>query len=51
MFEEVCRQYLARQNRAGNVEPPFDAIDKYWYDDPSNKTSSEFDVVTQDPQG
>ena len=51
MFEEICRQYLVRQNRAGNVEPPFDAVGKYWYDDPANKASGEFDVVTQDPEG
>lgn len=51
MFEEICRQHLVRQNRAGNIEPPFDAIGKYWYDDPANKTSGEFDVVTQDPEG
>lgn len=51
MFEEVCRQHLVRQNRAGNVEPSFDAIGKYWYDDPANKTSGEFDVVTRDPEG
>ena len=51
MFEEVCRQYLVRQNRAGNIEPPFDAIGKYWYDDPVNKASGEFDVVTRDPEG
>ena len=51
MFEEVCRQYLVRQNRAGSIEPPFDAIGKYWYDDPANKVSGEFDVVTQDPKG
>lgn len=51
MFEEICRQYLVRQNRAGKIEPAFDAIGKYWYDDPANKTSGEFDVVTQDPEG
>ena len=51
MFEEVCRQYLVRQNRAGSIEPAFDAIGKYWYDDPANKASGEFDVVTQDPKG
>ena len=33
------------------VEPAFDAIGKYWYDGPVNKTSGEFDVVTQDPDG
>ena len=51
MFEEVCRQYLVQQNRAGSIEPAFDAIGKYWYDDPANKASGEFDVVTQDPKG
>lgn len=51
MFEEICRQYLVRQNRTGKIEPAFDAIGKYWYDDPANKTSGEFDVVTQDPEG
>ena len=51
MFEEVFRQYLVRQNRAGKIEPPFDAIGKYWYDNPASKTSGEFDVVTQDPEG
>lgn len=51
MFEEICRQYLVRQNRSGMVEPAFDAIGKYWYDGPVNKTSGEFDVVTQDPDG
>ena len=50
MFEEICRQYLVRQNRTGKIEPAFDAIGKYWYDDPANKTSGEFDVVTQDPE-
>lgn len=51
MFEEICRQYLVRQNKTGKIEPAFDAIGKYWYDDPANKTSGEFDVVTQDPEG
>ena len=51
MFEEVCRQYLVRPNRADNIEPPFDAIGKYWYNNPGNKASGEFDVVTRDPEG
>ncbi len=50
-FEEVCRQYLIRQNRAGNIEPPFNLIGRYWYDDPVHKTNGEFDVVTEDPDG
>lgn len=50
-FEEMCRQYLIRQNRSGNIEPPFNLIGRYWYDDPVHKTNGEFDVVTEDPDG
>ncbi|WP_291288672.1 ATP-binding protein [Enorma sp.] len=50
-FEEVCRQYLVRQNRMGNIEPPFDLIGAYSYNDPATKTNGEFDVVTKDPLG
>ena len=51
VFESVCRQYLIRENRAGRIDPPFDLIGKYYYDDPVNKTNGEFDVVTRDPNG
>ena len=50
-FEEVCKQYLVRQNRAGNIEPPFDLIGAYSYDDPATRTNGEFDVVTRDLLG
>ena len=50
-FEEVCRQYLVRQNRMDNIEPPFDLIGAYSYDDPATRTNGEFDVVTKDPLG
>lgn len=50
-FEDICRQYLIRQNRLGNIASPFDRIGKYYYDDPVNRTNGEFDVVTQDPDG
>ncbi len=50
-FEEVCRQYLVRQNHMGNSEPPFDLIGTYSYDDPVTRTNGEFDVVTKDPLG
>lgn len=50
-FEEVCKQYLVRQNRAGNIEPPFDLIGAYSYDDPATRTNREFDVVTRDLLG
>ena len=50
-FEEVCRQYLVRKNRAGEIDPPFSLIGSYYYDDPVAKTNGEFDVVTEDPNG
>ena len=51
MFESICRQYLIRENRAGRIDPPFDLIGKYYYDDPQTRTNGEFDVVTKDPKG
>ena len=50
-FETICRQYLIRQNRAGRIEPAFDKIGKYYYDDPKSRTNGEFDTVTEDPLG
>ncbi len=50
-FEEICKQYLIRQNRAGNIDEPFDEIGRYWYDDPVKRTNGEFDIVTHDPKG
>lgn len=50
-FEEVCRQYLVRQNRAGKIPEVFSAIGKCWYDDPVTHTNEEFDIVMRDPRG
>ncbi|MGN0037734.1 MAG: ATP-binding protein [Coriobacteriales bacterium] len=50
-FEEVCRQYLVRQNRAGLMEPLFEEIGRYSYDDPVARANGEFDVVTRDERG
>ena len=38
-------------NRAGRIDPPFDRIGKFYYDDPKTKTNGEFDIVTEDPNG
>ena len=51
IFINICKQYLIRQNRAGKIEPPFDKIGKYYYDDPKTRTNGEFDTVTEDPLG
>ncbi|MBP5451368.1 MAG: AAA family ATPase [Treponema sp.] len=46
-FEEICRQYLVRQNKNGNAPIPFDRIGRYWYNDPESHTNGEFDIVTE----
>lgn len=50
-FEAICKQYLIRENRKGHIEPMFEKIGKYYYDDPKRHRNGEFDVVTEDPNG
>lgn len=50
-FEEVCRQFLIRQNKRGGLKQPFEKIGRYYYDDPVAKANGEFDIVTEDPRG
>ncbi len=50
-FEEIAKQYLIRKNRAGLMNPIFEKIGKYYYDDPENRTNGEFDIVTEDENG
>lgn len=50
-FEDICKQYLIRQNKAGKISPIIEKIGKYYYDDPINHTNGEFDIVTQDEKG
>ena len=46
-FEQVCKQFLIRKNRSGELEDSFEKIGKYWYDDPVNHKNGEFDIVTE----
>ncbi len=50
-FEEICKQYLIRKNRAGEVLPLIEKIGKYHYDLPSQHKNGEFDIVTADENG
>ena len=50
-FEQVAKEYLLRENRAGRIEPPFTAIGRYIYHDKANKRNGEFDIVTEDEVG
>lgn len=51
IFENICRQYLIRKNKAGEIDPVIEDIGKYYYDNPVEKTNGEFDIVTQDELG
>ena len=50
-FENIFKQYLIRLNKKGEIEPIFEKIGKYYYDDPINHLNGEFDVVTYDENG
>lgn len=50
-YENICKQYLVRQNKQGEINPFFEQIGKYYYDDPVNKENGEFDIVTKDEEG
>lgn len=50
-FEEICKQYLIRENKAGNINPILEKIGKYYYDNPKEHTNGEFDIVTEDELG
>ena len=51
IFENICKQYLIRRNRKGLMEPVFEKIGKYYYDDPVERKNGEFDIVTLDERG
>lgn len=50
-FENICKEYLIKENLAGKLETSFYKIGTYYYDDAINKTNGEFDVVTLDKNG
>lgn len=50
-FENMAKQYLIKQNKSGKIEPVFEKIGKYYYDNPAEHKNGEFDVVTQDEFG
>lgn len=50
-FEQIAKQFLLRQNRAGRIRPVLYDIGKYFYNDPKAKKNGEFDVVTLSKDG
>ncbi len=51
IFENICKQYLIRKNKAGEINPIILNIGKYYYNDPKNHKNGEFDIVTEDEKG
>ena len=50
-FETIAKQYLINMNKAGKINPVFEKIGKYYYDNPVEHKNGEFDVVTEDEKG
>ncbi|SEH25720.1 ATP-binding protein [Selenomonas sp. KH1T6] len=50
-FEDICKQFLILKNQQGEMDEPFEAIGKYYYDLPKEHKNGEFDVVTKDDRG
>ena len=42
---------MNRKNKKGEINPIFEKIGKYHYDNPKEHANGEFDVVTQDEKG
>ena len=50
-FEEICRQWLIRQNAAGNLPFLATSFGKWWGTDPAKREQADIDVVAANPQG
>lgn len=50
-FEYICKEYLIKENKNGNIDPYFYEIGKYYYDLPKEHKNGEFDIVTKDDEG
>ncbi|MCQ2742380.1 MAG: AAA family ATPase [Bacilli bacterium] len=45
-FEKMAKEYLIRANKNRLINPPLMNVGKYYYDDPVERKSGEFDVTT-----
>lgn len=46
-LEGICKEFLIRKNKAGELKSSFEKIGKYYYDCPESKSNGEFDIVTE----
>lgn len=50
-FEAMAQDFLIRRNKASQIDPPFFEIGRFLYDNPKEKISREFDIVSKDAHG
>lgn len=48
VFEQICLEWLWRQNADGNLSFEFDEAGRWWGSDPQTKTQEEVDIVCLD---
>jgi AAA+ ATPase superfamily predicted ATPase len=48
VFEEICKQYLWRENIAGRLPFEFMDLGRWWGNDPIRKSETEIDIVADD---
>ncbi|MCL1810806.1 MAG: ATP-binding protein [Methanomassiliicoccaceae archaeon] len=48
VFEDICRQYLWRLNRRGDMPFIFTEIGRWWGGDPETKSEAEIDILATD---
>jgi hypothetical protein len=45
VFEEICKQYLWRENIAGRLPVSFVDLGRWWGNDPLRKCETEIDII------
>lgn len=48
VFEDICRQWLWRQESEGTIKKEFDVIGRWWGNDPGLRQEAEIDIVGVD---
>lgn len=51
VFEDICRQYLWKENLSGRLPIQFENIGRWWGNNPKTKTQEEIDLVADDGDG
>lgn len=51
VFEDICRQYLWKENLAGRLPIQFTDIGRWWGTNPKTKIQEEIDFVADDGEG